>query len=230
MKKIGFRLSLLVIMLSCFWVSIVPLTVGAVEVPLSTGDSRLNRQFEMIDIDTEQDLKRIEYDLKSLSIDDLQLVISNVQSLYEDRVINGNGALKVAWLAAAQVARLSGYPLSATLVEYSVWDRDYFEVNGQFAIAIKQTDVYKQLLRGSNTGSGSFEKNDNSDLYYSIHAFDYCVAASSQGVRAWITDVYDFQWKPSYERLFSTIVNNWGYLSQNMGVLQPINVTITIDA
>ena len=48
-------------------------------------------------------------------------------------------ALRNAWLAAAAIPKKTGYPLSAKLVKYSVYDNDYSEKNGMFAKEIKRS-------------------------------------------------------------------------------------------
>lgn len=74
-----------------------------------------------------------------------------------------------------------------------------------------------------------FSKSDNSDLFYAIHKFSYTYSGSSYGARFVISDVFDFSLKFSYQDLFTTIVNNWAYLNQHMGVLYPVRVKITLD-
>lgn len=182
----------------------------------------------VLDLKDEEDLRSFSERLKYLSEPELQEVIDCVKTASEEKFSMEIVAAKGAWLAAAQIARLSGYPLSATLVEHSVWNSDYSETNGNFADAIKTTDVYQRMVENGE-GSDSFEKSDYVDLFYSIHSFSYYSSENSQGVRINVRDTFDFAFDTSYDSLFTSIVNNWAYLNQNVGVLNPIEVYIYLD-
>jgi hypothetical protein len=190
---------------------------------INYGDFYSEKDFE---IKTNEDLDKIENSLDTMTIKELNAVInyaSQVETINSTDSITTNSLLGTAWKAAAQIARISGYPLAATLVEHSVDGNNYSETDGAFATEIKTTNVYSNITSGS--GSNSFTNSDNSDLYYAIHAFDY----TNSGNTLTITDVFDFALNTNYQNLFSTLVNNWGYLNQNLGVLTPINVTIDIS-
>jgi hypothetical protein len=136
--------------------------------------------------------------------------------------------LKAEWLAASFILKCSGYPLSGTLIAYSVCGNNYVETNGAFSEAIKGTSKFNKI-RNSGHGSVSFERSDNTDLYLSLHSVSYNSRSSSRGKRIYIHDIYDFA-PMKYDNAFVAIVNNWAYLCQHMDVLMPISVEIQIDA
>lgn len=188
-----------------------------------------SKEAEMIfSLQKESDLKEFSLSLKSMSDKELQKVIELAQLESQYKGIGNILVLKAAWLAAAQVARNHGYPLAATLVEHSVLYRRYSETNGEFAKAIKRTSAYKRIIN-KTSGSDAFTKSDNKDLFYAIHKFSFTSASGSQGKRFWISDKFDFALDTSYDNLFTSIVNNWAYLNQNMWVLHPIKVSIVLD-
>lgn len=78
-------------------------------------------------------------------------------------------------------------------------------------------------------GSDAFKKNEHRDLFYAIHKLSYTFVGSNQGMRIRVRDNFDFALDASYDNLFTSIVNNWAFLNQNMRVLHPIQVDIRID-
>ena len=174
-------------------------------------------------IKNDQQLQTFENEYQSLSIEELQQVIDS------SKKVSGVNAIKAAWFAAAQIARLRGFNLSATLVEYSLRNKNYYESNGQFASAIKKTSVYPSMRKKRN-GSVVFTKAMNADLYYSLHKCSYSSKGNSRVMRMTVYDTYDFKLEKNvYADLFTKLVNNWAYLSQHMNVLNIINVSISID-
>lgn len=83
-------------------------------------------------------------------------------------------------------------------------------------------------------GSVGFEKSDDPDLFYSLHNVDYEITKMGSGAFQSFfiefTDVYDFELNTDYEldSLLTTLVNDWGWLSQKTGYLKEIDVSITI--
>ncbi len=183
---------------------------------------------EIKNIQSEEYYEKYSEELQNKSIEELQKDIETLASLDqgEKSIVNDN--MKLAWLAAAQIARASGYPLSATIVERSIAGKNYSETNGSFAKAIKKTSLWK-TIRVQNSESGIFEKSMSSDLYYSIHRFSFSSSFSSQGKRMRIGDTFDFKIDDTYKDLFSALVNNWGYLNQGLGILRKISITVNID-
>lgn len=188
---------------------------------------KFDKPEDVVNIYTKEDEEKFERSLETMSINELNSVIKYTSEYAKEnktsaRAIVVPAVLKQAWKAAAQVARVSGYPLSATLVENSVDGNNYSETDGAFTNAIKSTNTYSQL---SGSGSGSFEKSENADLFYALHAFDYQTNSNTLT----ITDTFDFKLETNYQDLFSTLVNNWGYLNENMNVLTPISIQINIS-
>lgn len=142
------------------FLSIVPIEIYAQE------DSRLAMQ--VLYLETNSDLEDFAKEIKNMSDEELQSVINyaqiystsrNNQKMFDTSMIHNQEmlapssiynqevlVLKGAWLAAAQVARSKGYSLSATLVEHSVWNNDYSEINGQFSSSIKRTNEYDNVF------------------------------------------------------------------------------------
>ena len=164
---------------------------------------------DVLDISSEAELKDFAKELEKMTNEELQQVINIVSE--------------------ADNKSTSSFDRAATLVENSVLNIDYFELNGEFASAIKKTSFYKKTSSSNRSGSSSFSKTINKDLFYSIHKFRYLNAISGHGGRLTITDVFDFEADYSYDNPFTSIVNNWAYLSQNLHALRPFNVRILTD-
>lgn len=168
-------------------------------------------------------------DLSGMSIEELNALIHNIAMEYENNgdvatYINGLGT---AWSAAAGIAELAGYPCAATIVRSSVRGRDYIESNGLLANTIKTTNAFAAWSRNPST-TIEFKKSDNSDLFYSIHFAEINVTGSPSAARARITDRFDFEFETDMQDLFSTLVNDWAWLSQHLNALTPIDIQIDI--
>lgn len=170
-------------------------------------------------------------DLKGMSTEQLNELIDAIAT--GDYVTTSRAVtdpVVLAWYAAAEVAYNAGYPLSATLVEYSLDGNDYSEAEGSFATAIKSTSAYRtyfnSLLGGNPNSTIQF---NSGDLYYAIHGASIDATAFMGSYMITITDVYDFDLSTNYSRnLFATLVNNWGWLSSQTQVLHVIDVTISL--
>ena len=173
----------------------------------------------------EEELIAFQQSLKELSIEELQSLLDSYSK--SPRIIHSIIRLKSAWLVAAQMARVSGYPLSATLVEHSVLHKDYTEHNGIFSDQIRRTTLFNDMV-DNRFGQAAFLRNLSPDLYFSIHKFEYYSSYSSQGFRLRIYDTFDFEWIQE-SSLFVNIVNNWAYLNQIAWVLHPIDIEVNID-
>lgn len=179
---------------------------------------------DVLEIQTETELLSFYESIQNMNEDELQDTILYVQTATENRSVVNKVALKAAWLAAAQIAKQKGYPLSAKLVEHSVINKDYSETNGAFAKTIKKTSLWKNM-KNKKSGSVEFTKSINSDLFYSIHKCSYTTSSN----RVTVKDVFDFKLETNYKSLFTTLVNNWAFLNQNISVLHKIDVKIGID-
>lgn len=169
-------------------------------------------------------LDEIDAKLSTLSVPELQNIVKELTSYAQMKDSGITTQLqKTAWLAAAKIARSVGYPLSATLVEYSVRGDSYYEHDGQFARSIRQTDVYNYMLQHKN-GQAEF---NSGDLYYSIHGFNFDTNIYTNPSRLFIYDEFDFKYGAATKSLFSSIVNNFAALEQYHGVLSPISVRIS---
>lgn len=145
-------------------------------------------------------------------------------------------ALKIAWLAAAQLARLFGYPCAATLVEYSALGLDYAERNGQFREEIEETAVYQACVSQITSGRRSlgkryvieFSKKESKDLYYALHMAGITFQRTNGTLICRIDDLYDFKYERDLGSAFTKLVNNSAWLCANLWVLYAIDVNIVI--
>lgn len=145
--------------------------------------------------------------------------------------------LKAAWLAAAQVAKLAGYPCAAKAVEHSVLGINYTEDNGSFAAKIKTTSTFKSFLSATkssgktyNRAVREFTKSDNADLFYALHNATVTLNKSGSSYKVNVYDIFDFALDNDYSSLFTTLVNNWAWLCQNTGVLNKVTININFTA
>ena len=120
-------------------------------------------------------------------------------------------------------------------MEYSVNGRDYNESgSGIFQSKIVATSKFADYVgnnKNSNyySGSSSFEKSDDADLFYSLHNYDIEIIKTGVRHTIKINDVYDFEvesYDSNYRNIFGVTINNWAWLCQNANVLQAINVNI----
>ena len=146
---------------------------------------------------------------------------------------SSTATLKAAWLAAAQAAKLAGYPCAAKAVEHSVLGINYKEDNGSFAEKIKTTSTFKDFLSATKNSNKShdsavreFTKSDNSDLFYALHNATVTLNKSGTNYKVHVYDVFDFALDNNYDSLFTSAVNNWAWLSQQTGVLHKITINI----
>lgn len=188
--------------------------------------------------------------ISSMNIDELNNYIDSAIIVQESNEPFGNSGstqsivdtvtLKALWLAAAQIAKLAGYPCAAKLIEYSVLGINYNEKyvsNGLFAKKIKTTKTYTNFLSAIKKGTKStgkyyvltHSKSENKDLYYSIHSCSYCATKSNGKYKIHVYDKYDFEIS-GYDSLFTGLVNNWAWLCQHKGVLHVIYVNIYFNA
>ena len=168
---------------------------------------------------------------------------AEIDSVTGQRVLPGVPTtieLKLMWLAAAQAAKLAGYPCSGKLVECSVLGLNYNEskgAGGLFRDKIVGTNTYKNYInkikKGTySTGVGyvlTHPKSENADLYYSLHSCTYTTTKSGSTYKVAVYDYYDFALM-NYNSLFTGIVNNWAWLCQHTGVLHKIHVNISFSA
>ena len=130
--------------------------------------------------------------------------------------------LKLAWYAAAKIAEHK-YPSAARIVQYAVWGIDYTETNGPISQVILRSPEYQQWAIKYSDDSLIF---GSGDLYYALKKADiFLVSLSGAGSQVYVHDVFDFDLE-ILEGVFKTLINAWGWLSSQMGVLSPIEVDI----
>jgi hypothetical protein len=143
--------------------------------------------------------------------------------------------LTLAWLAAADIAESVGYPLSATLVRYSVLGLDYYEQSGQFSAAIMNSPSFTNLLSSyrnsgqmSYSGSLIFPKNEIADLFFSLHDVSIIMSRYYNSIVINISDKFDFEyWE--YDDVWVAMINNWAWLCQNSYILKQKDVYIAFS-
>lgn len=189
---------------------------------------------------------------KSMTNDELNQFITNVMLSYEanSNSTSGNavaygttvpqGTLEQAWYAAAQVARNLGYTCAAKLVECSVDGQAYIENSygsgtGLFTDKIKASSKYNTFLTSARgkTSKTDLVTFDSGDLFYALHNCTFQSTGNMPGsifatYTINVTDTFDFAYDNDYNSLFSSAVNNWGWLCQQAGVLKKIPVKITM--
>lgn len=186
-------------------------------------------------IETEADneanveITAIENDLSDMSIEELN---DYIHSLYLQSTASGGSSerapiLSAAWIAAAEIAGRAGFPCAAAIVKSSARGQNYVESNGLLANKIKTTKAYAEWVISTSTYI-TFEKSDNADLFYAIHHADVYVTGGPSGARQRFIDTFDFKFETDMQDLFSTLVNDWAWLSQNIGALSPIRVQVDI--
>ena len=171
-------------------------------------------------------------DFSNMSIQELNSFIHDIALQYDEndaqtaRIIDLDD-IRLAWMAAAEIATRAGYPCAGAVVKSSVVGRDYIESNGLIAETIKTTSAFASW---KNTMGNyiTFEKSDSSDLFYAIHKANIRISGNSSGARATVTDIFDFEFETNMEDLFSTIVNDWAWLCMYVNVLNEISVQVEI--
>lgn len=178
---------------------------------------------------------------EDMTDEELNQYIDIVKNSNSNGRITGTDTIKLAWLAAAQIATNNGYPCAGKLVTCSVNNTSYSETPKvgpyPFTSKIKVSSNYKTYfskVKSKTTSNGSFifTKSDNADLFYALHKVDITTKGTSVGTSSakytvTITDKFDFGFDNDYSSLFTTTVNNWAWLCQQTGVLNKIPVTIT---
>lgn len=245
MKKHLFKIIGVIIILFAF---ITPSGVFADEPVYKEQLHNYADQSITIDYDLEEDelqLDDAETELENMSVEELNALIDSIKEKVEaeEKEVKdgkrkapskgaGNEAIKRAWLAAAEIARKSGYPCSATMVEHSVKGKNYNE-SGKgklFSSRIVRLNSYKKCYREmckNNIMKSSFEikKSEHKDLYYALHLVK--TQRFKKNGKWWmrVSDRFDFDIM-HYESLFTSIVNNWAWLCQQKGILSPIHAKI----
>ncbi len=180
--------------------------------------------------------------LSNYSSEQLNDIIASIKASADSNGIDvPTGNLQLAWLCAAQIAKDHGYPIAGSIVEASVKNYPFQVFNGQIGTTIKSTNVWKNYYSNlvnnnieRDDSSFAFEKYDNADLFFALHnvevhsrkAAPYVAFDKSYNVN--IHDVFDFEyWR--YNDLFVTLINNWAWLCQQAGVLNPITVDIDFN-
>ena len=117
----------------------------------------LQKKFEtpidVLDVNTLEDNLKMTESLDNMDDDQLNEVIdyvannkNNISYRSTDSFSSVENQLKVAWKAAAKIARNNGYPLSGTLVEYSVDGMRYYEANGAFSTLVNNWGYLNQHI------------------------------------------------------------------------------------
>lgn len=131
--------------------------------------------------------------------------------------------LKLAWLAAAQLAKCIGFSCTGILIERSVFGLPYVEKDGLFALKMRLSGALNVGDGGHNFGLSS------PDLYFAIHS---CRVNKVEGL-SWlykVTDTFNFDPRNPgyYGNALADFANRIGVLLENTGVLLPIPVIVYI--
>lgn len=186
---------------------------------------------EVAPLPSSPELANFEEQIQDMTDVELNVLIHDlsIQATQSNDAQSTRGVIQLAWIAAAKLVQ-GTYPCAGTLVEYSALGTDYLETNGIFAAPIKATRAYRTWTTSLAPSAIEFTKSENSDLFYSLHLANIRLGgSSSQGSIIVVTDVFDFEFSTDMGDMFSTLVNDWAWLSQNIGALTPIDVTITFN-
>lgn len=218
--------------------------------PLSTfAQTENQQQYYNQPIEEETSINEIENPFASMSIDELQSFVdsiantsyntdiessSSVLSFPRPRPVisTSNGIWKLAWLAAAEIARQMGYPAAATLVEHSIENNDYIEIEGYsgntfFKEKIIKTNAYKSFIKSGKSFDGiEFKKEDDADLFYAIHHCASTLTTANGRSMVCIYDEFNFELWDYEGNIFASIINNTGLYFQMRYVLNEIDVYI----
>ncbi len=188
---------------------------ASVATPYSVGNNLLREQQE---IDRMTNTERNAY---------ISKIANEVQTAKTSNTLSGNrqqDLLRLAWYAAAKIVEAK-FPCASILVQYSVFGIPYTENGGLISYAILNSSEYKNWAIDYKIKSLTF---NSGDLYYAIHNADIkLVSHSARGGVVQVDDTFDFAFETNLGTVFNTLVNDWGWLSQQIGVLNVIKVTIT---
>lgn len=209
---------------------IIVCMLAMVIMSLSTMDSFAASFKQMVVKDTKT--------IERMSVEELNQYIGYIEkSCKSQKYTNAYDGIQSAWLAAAQIAKKKGYKCAGTMVEYSVKNMPYNEsaISGLCEKKIVKTSAYKSFLKkakGKKSDSGSMEltKQMNADLFYALHNVNIKSQQMGYGKLVTysinVTDTFDFARDNNYNDLFTTIINNWAWLSQQAGYLHKIRINI----
>ncbi len=207
--------------------------------PVGTTDKK-NEPLPSSSLD-EQNIKLLKKEVEkmdTMTIDELNNYIDSLKNVCTKRSLSKTKAVlytdaQLAWLAAAKVASNMGYPCAAKLVEYSVWNYPYTEVEDNYGLftskILKDADFlnYFREFKSSGRDLKSFIFT-RGDLFYALHKVNAKTFVYNANYAVQLDDYYDFELDNRYlQNLFATTVNNWGWLSQQTGVLNNIKVYIS---
>ena len=144
-----------------------------------------------------------------------------------DKVSTPYSSITLAWIAAAEIVSKSGYPCAGAVVKASAYGDDYIVDNGLIANTIAASATFATWKQNRDK-TIVLEKSDVPDLFYAIDKASIGVSGSSSGAHALLTDKFDFEFETDMGDLFSTLVNDWAWLSQRIGVLTPINIRVKV--
>lgn len=160
--------------------------------------------------------------------------------------------LRALWTTAVGALVVAGYEHTPATIAHSLQDNPptlEYQKNSTISSDIRYSsayiNIYNNFLRNlpssgvyySDSGSFSLTRaNSSNDLYLSLHAVNYLIAAEKVNnewtIYTWIYDYCDFKpekFNSNYEpNDFVTFVNNFAVLSQALGAIQtyPINIYI----
>ena len=192
---------------------------------------------------TENETEMLMEQLATMSNDELNEYIDEIARKYEEDSLSSRSitvpetSLESAWLAAAQIAYNSGFQCAGLIVNHSVRNLPYVATNmstNSFYTKVSATSVYRNYVTAIKNGNSvptsfAFTSSMNRDLYYAMHRVNIAYSTMGTGIlktyNIVITDTFDFEFE-RYDSLFSTLVNNWGWLSQRAGALHPISITL----
>lgn len=135
-----------------------------------------------------------------------------------DQLIKTN--LKLAWYAAAQVAKGIGFYCTGTLIEHSVLGIPYVEKDGLFALKMRFAGLEDKV----------FDLKESPDLFFAIHGYTLKEVSDGCMLNLYkVTDTFDFDRdSQNYGNELAAFANEIGKLMEAKGVLLPIPVIVYV--
>lgn len=148
-------------------------------------------------------------------------------------------SIPVVTSASAAVAstiayfKANGYNLAAELLTHArknTVSYSSYRPTTSLTNQIRNTTLFQNLITYNHSSSNKFtSSNSNSDLYYSIHRFEYTVTGNGSTRIMSITDLYNFDSTSVYPPSLGNVMINWMLMAQNIGIIKPYWLNITVS-
>lgn len=129
--------------------------------------------------------------------------------------------------------KANGYNLAAELLTHArnnTVSYSSYRPTTSLTNQIRNTTLFQNLITYNHSSSNRFtSSNSNSDLYYSIHRFEYSVTGNGSTRIMSITDLYNFDPTSVYPPSLGSVMINWMIIAQDFGIIKPYWLNITVS-